>query len=154
MLLVKRSTCMSQEVSKCLANGLKPTTNGVYWGYNPFTNHLLTSWDIQVLSATKLYLYCKLHTPKFHSHPQTGTRKNIPQFTGSSEQSSTQNWQNSRGDMLVFRRRAAPKKQSHGRRQGVPLAVFFLGIALLWPFDWIPTARFAMQQFPWIFNHG
>ena len=21
--------------------------NGVYWGYNPFTNHLLTSWDIQ-----------------------------------------------------------------------------------------------------------
>ena len=25
--------------------------NGVYWGYNPFTNHLLTSCDIQV------YLY-------------------------------------------------------------------------------------------------
>ena len=22
--------------------------NGVYWGYNPLTNHLLTSWDIQV----------------------------------------------------------------------------------------------------------
>ena len=22
---------------------------GVYWGYNPFTNHVLTSWDIQVL---------------------------------------------------------------------------------------------------------
>ena len=22
--------------------------NGVYWGYNPFTNHLLTSWDMQV----------------------------------------------------------------------------------------------------------
>ena len=22
--------------------------NEVYWGYNPFTNHLLTSWDIQV----------------------------------------------------------------------------------------------------------
>ncbi len=22
--------------------------NGVYWGYNPPTNHLLTSWDIQV----------------------------------------------------------------------------------------------------------
>ncbi len=21
---------------------------GVYWGYNPLTNHLLTSWDIQV----------------------------------------------------------------------------------------------------------
>ena len=23
--------------------------NEVNWGYNPFTNHLLTSWDIQVL---------------------------------------------------------------------------------------------------------
>ena len=23
--------------------------NGVYWGYNPLTNHLLTSWDIQVV---------------------------------------------------------------------------------------------------------
>ena len=23
--------------------------NGVYWGYNPFTNLLLTSWDIQVV---------------------------------------------------------------------------------------------------------
>ncbi len=22
--------------------------NGVYWGYNPLTNHLLTSWNIQV----------------------------------------------------------------------------------------------------------
>ena len=22
--------------------------NGVYWGYYPLTNHLLTSWDIQV----------------------------------------------------------------------------------------------------------
>ena len=25
--------------------------NGVYWGYNPFTNLLLTSWDIQVVSS-------------------------------------------------------------------------------------------------------
>ena len=23
--------------------------NGVYWGYNPLTDHLLTSWDIQVV---------------------------------------------------------------------------------------------------------
>ena len=23
--------------------------NGIYWGYNPFINHLLTSWDIQVV---------------------------------------------------------------------------------------------------------
>ena len=25
--------------------------NGVYWGYDPLTNHLLTSWDIQVVRA-------------------------------------------------------------------------------------------------------
>ena len=25
----------------------------VYWGYNPLTNHLLTSWDIQVLVTCK-----------------------------------------------------------------------------------------------------
>ena len=35
-----------------VVNGSKlvgsPTYKGVYWGYNPFTNHLLTSWDIQV----------------------------------------------------------------------------------------------------------
>ena len=23
--------------------------NVVYWGFNPLTNHLLTSWDIQVV---------------------------------------------------------------------------------------------------------
>ena len=27
--------------------GYNLLVNGVYWGYNPFTNHLLTSWDIQ-----------------------------------------------------------------------------------------------------------
>ena len=27
--------------------------NGVYWGYNPLTNHLLTSWDIQVVSRSR-----------------------------------------------------------------------------------------------------
>ena len=27
--------------------------NGVYWGYNPLTNHLVTSWDIQVVSTER-----------------------------------------------------------------------------------------------------
>ena len=28
--------------------------NGAYWGYNPLTHHLLTSWDIQAsISATE-----------------------------------------------------------------------------------------------------
>ena len=26
--------------------------NGVYWGYKPITNHLLSSWDIQVRGNT------------------------------------------------------------------------------------------------------
>ena len=29
--------------------------NGVYWGYNPPTNLLLTSWDIQVPSQFKVF---------------------------------------------------------------------------------------------------
>ena len=28
--------------------GYNLLTTGIYWGYNPFTNHLLTSWNIQV----------------------------------------------------------------------------------------------------------
>ena len=28
--------------------GYNLLVNGVYWGYNPLTNHLLTSWDILV----------------------------------------------------------------------------------------------------------
>ena len=28
--------------------GYNLVINGVYWGYNPLTHHLLTSWDIQV----------------------------------------------------------------------------------------------------------
>ena len=28
--------------------GCNLVINGKYWGYNPLTNHLLTSWDIQV----------------------------------------------------------------------------------------------------------
>ena len=41
---------MSQEVSKWLLRiiGYNLRINGVYWGYNLVTNHLLTSWDIQV----------------------------------------------------------------------------------------------------------
>ena len=36
--------------SKWLVNGVfHLAINGVYWGYNLLTNHLLSSWDIQVL---------------------------------------------------------------------------------------------------------
>ena len=31
-----------------LVNGYNLPINGVYWGYSPLTNLLLTSWDIQV----------------------------------------------------------------------------------------------------------
>ena len=30
--------------------------NGVYWDLNPLTNHLLTSWDIQVCGIGDLEL--------------------------------------------------------------------------------------------------
>ena len=45
------TTGMYQEVCKWLVSGLKPSYKwGILGigGYNPLTNHLLTSWDIQV----------------------------------------------------------------------------------------------------------
>ena len=39
---------MSQEVSNRLVNGCNLRKNEVYESYNPLTNLLLTSWDIQV----------------------------------------------------------------------------------------------------------
>ena len=53
--------------------------NGVYWGYNPLTNHLLTSWDIQVgcLSPTGFWNMFRLKDPKLHLsrlwHPERGS---------------------------------------------------------------------------------
>ena len=38
--------------------------NGVYWGYNPPTNHLLTSWDIQVVVDEKGYTIGSSHLGK------------------------------------------------------------------------------------------
>ena len=34
--------------------GYNLAINGIYWGYNPLTIHLLTSWDIQVQKIQKL----------------------------------------------------------------------------------------------------
>ena len=32
--------------------------NGIYWEYNPLTNHLLTSWDIQVPQLSIYFFGC------------------------------------------------------------------------------------------------
>ena len=47
--------------------------NGVYWGYNPFSKHLLTSWDIQVfvLSSYLSYLWDSHGTGRYIYLPQT-----------------------------------------------------------------------------------
>ena len=43
-------TWMSQEVSKRLGSGLQPQYNPfITIGYNPFTNRIITSWDILVV---------------------------------------------------------------------------------------------------------
>ena len=47
--------------------GYNLLTNGIYWVYNPFTNHLLTSWDIQVsfpFKRTKIGVYFILWNEK------------------------------------------------------------------------------------------
>ena len=38
--------------------------NGVYWSYNPLTNHLLASWDIQVVELVLPHL-----SPLSGDHP-------------------------------------------------------------------------------------
>ena len=57
--------------------------NGVYWGYNPLTNHLLSSWDIQVDYLRLAYLKKRivdiaaprLEAPPFPSLPPRGWRE-------------------------------------------------------------------------------
>ena len=78
------TTWMSQEVCKWLVNGVfHLLINGVYWGYNPLTNHLLTSWDIQVYllnwqEMALLAVILQSQTPQdLGAHiPPTGIREN------------------------------------------------------------------------------
>ncbi len=51
---------------------------GVYWGYNPLTNHLLTSWDIQVVDTL----------PKNDMGPETNCKKNLKIYRWSSTRSN------------------------------------------------------------------
>ena len=55
--LAERMTCLDvpgrelgSMVSKWVINVYNLLINGIYWGYNPLTNLLLTSWDIQVFA--------------------------------------------------------------------------------------------------------
>ena len=72
-----------------LVNGLKVgddlLINGIYWGYNPLSNHLLTSWDIQVartglqLSILLNIWYCSPGTVRFSSlNTKLNSRKQQP----------------------------------------------------------------------------
>ena len=47
--------------------GFNLIINGIYWGYNPLTSHLLSSWDIQVPQTTRLFFFsiAHLHHPSF-----------------------------------------------------------------------------------------
>ena len=57
-------TWMSQEVSKWLGSvGYNPNIPHLKAGYNPFTNHLLTSWDIQVAISHMIRVGSPKKTP-------------------------------------------------------------------------------------------
>ena len=58
--LVKNYDHLDIPVSKKLL-GYNLLIYGVYWGYNPFTNHLLTSWDIQV----GMVVWFNMRTPEW-----------------------------------------------------------------------------------------
>ena len=50
-LEVRKETWMTDMIIAWMSRwnlGSMVRINGVYWGYNPLTNLLLTSWDIQV----------------------------------------------------------------------------------------------------------
>ena len=49
--LRKLCAWMSQEVKRLGSVGYNPNITHLQVGYNPFTNHGLTSWDIQVCSS-------------------------------------------------------------------------------------------------------
>ena len=42
---------------------------GVYWGYNPLTNHLLTSWDIQVVPDSTTFVLKKVYLNSQYKGP-------------------------------------------------------------------------------------
>ncbi len=44
----------------------------IYWGYNPFTNHLLTSWDILVENAVEPSFYL------LETHQKATHGSNVP----------------------------------------------------------------------------
>ena len=58
--LVKNYDSLDIPVSRKLL-GYNLLMYGVYWGYNPFANHLLTSWDIQV----GMVVWFNMRTPEW-----------------------------------------------------------------------------------------
>ena len=46
--------------------------NGIYWGYNPFANPLLTSWDIQVLKISFISAGCEVSMEQSSTRPISG----------------------------------------------------------------------------------
>ena len=56
--------------------GCNLVINGVYWGYRPLTNHLLTSWDIQVLFTV---YYTSLPETEAQVAPRNCTQKVAPE---------------------------------------------------------------------------
>ena len=60
------NTCMSQELSKCLVSKWVVT-----YAYNPLTNHLLSSWDIQV-ELSRQSRHCILYPLQVSHEIHTG----------------------------------------------------------------------------------
>ena len=55
--------------------------NGVYWGYNPLTNHLLTSWDILVGFSILFTIHFGGKIPLFLvQHPYGGSWLEAPEI--------------------------------------------------------------------------
>ena len=106
---------MSQEVSKWLVNGLQPTYKWGILGYNPLTNLLLSSWDIQVVNSAFCCL-AELLDEGIHNFHQifASSSSNFP-FPGLE-------WEQKKGTFLSVPPKKKQKKTSNGQKV-TPLVV-------------------------------
>ena len=56
--------------------------NGIYWGYNPFAKHLLTSWDIQVVHGWWIRDDLKPETRNINNNTPSSQFRNTAVFDG------------------------------------------------------------------------
>ena len=70
----------------------------VYWGYNPLTNHLLSSWDIQVVGQQIQQQKCRVPVNvEIRQKHSMARRQDLLVETGPGELTGLKRWINGQG---------------------------------------------------------